>query len=315
MVGTIRLLNCISISLLALSACGGGGSSSSSSSSPPPPLIPAGTFLAAPGTTCTGSACTGPEASYTFTGGGAFGTGSSSAGGAQVTLTTDGTGKTSRVSINVPAGSGNYSHTFDLTNTGVRDTGPFAGFISAQDIVNSDGTFRNQIILDPNLTYSSYGFWTNIPVSSGAGSTGALAFGQLTPTANIPKTGSLTYTGNTIGSMIDGTTTTPLVGTESLTANFGATTPNVTGTFNINTVAPSGATTHWTNLAISVPGASIVNSTYAGTVTGSITSGTGSVSGPINGTFNGPTAQETAGTWSVSDGASIHAVGGYGAKR
>jgi len=29
----------------------------------------------------------------------------------------------------------------------------------------------------------------------------------------------------------------------------------------------------------------------------------------------GPTAQETAGTWSVSDGANIHAIGGYGAKR
>ena len=321
MVGTIRLLACISISLLALSACGGGGGSGSGSSSsttnPPPPLIPAGTFLAAPGATCTGAACNGPEASFAFTGGGTIsGTATSSANGAHVTLTTDAMGKTSTVSITVPAGSGgNYSHTFDLTNTGVRDTGPFTGFISAQDIVNTDGTFRNQIVVDPNLTYSSYGFWTNIPVSGSAGSTGALAFGQLTPAANIPTSGTLTYSGKTIGSMINGTTSTPLIGNESLMANFGSMT--LTGTFNLSTVAQSGSLTPWTTLSIS-PSANIVSGAYAGTVSGTILSGTnfgGALNGPINGNFYGPTANETAGTLSVTDGATIHAVAAFGAKR
>ena len=323
MVGTFRLLACISISLLALSACGGGGggnSGSSSSSSPPPPLIPAGTFLAAPGATCTASACKVPEASFAFMGGGTInGAPTASANGAQVTLSTDATGKTSTVSITVPAGSGpSYSHTFDFTNTGVRDTGPLAGFISAQDGVNTDGSFRNQIILDPNLTYSSYGFWTNIPVSGGAGSTGALAFGQLTPTANIPTNATLTYSGKTIGSMINGTTSMPLVGTETLTAHFGAATPNVTGSFALSTVTPNGATTAWTNLAIPVAGANIVNGAYAGTVSGTILSGTnsgGTLNGPINGNFYGPVANETAGTLSVTDGATIHAVAAFGAKR
>ncbi len=310
MVSTIRAITCVS--LLTLSACGGGGGGGGSSpASPPPPLIPPGTFLAAPGANCTGSACTGPESSVSFTNPGVFGSGTSSATGAQVTIATDATGKASTVTINVPApGGGFYTHPFDLTTTGVAGTGPFAGFISAFDGVNADGSRRNQILLDPNLTYSSYGLWTNIPTSAAAGATGALAFGQLTPASNVPINGTFSYSGKTIGAMVDGTKSTPLIGSETLTANF--TNMNLTGSFSLSTVAASGATTPWTTLNIS-PAANIMSGAYTGTVTGSISSGT--VSGPINGKFYGPTAQETAGTWSVSDGANIHAIGGYGAKR
>jgi hypothetical protein len=327
MVGTFRLLACICISLLALSACGGGSSSSSSTPNPPPPVIPAGSFLAAPGANCSaGTPCTGPESSLSFTTAAFTASDVGSGGGAMVTLATDATtGRATFVTLNVPTPSGpNYVHAFNLA-TAQAGTGAFTGFAAVVDgqTFSSDGSRANNFIFDPTLTYSSYGVWGNITAVDASqnetGASGVVAFGQLTPSnATIPKVAPLTYTGRTLGIVIGDPSLAPangplaLVGTASLTADFNLMTVN--GSFNLKSVNTNGVVNNWSTLTL--PSTSITTATgfpYTGPISGTAPGAT-AVAGTLFGNFYGPVANETAGTWSVSGGP-IHAAGAYGAKR
>jgi hypothetical protein len=155
------------------------------------------------------------------------------------------------------------------------------------------------------LNYAAYGLWASGDTAT-AGRAGTFAFGNLTPTASVPATGSATFNGTTIGvgAATSGSTVYALQGTAQIIANFAtqSVTTNLTnlGTKNI-----------WTNAVGSLPNLSgtstISGNAYAGTI-----AGTG-LTGTINGNFYGPAAQETAGVWQASGGGNAW-IGSYGAK-
>lgn len=115
-----------------------------------------------------------------------------------------------------------------------------------------------------------------------------------------------TYTGKAFGTGFNGATVTPLAGTCSLTANFGAGAYNgtVTGAINFPGVV---------NLsfgAAEIPS----NSNYFGaTVTGINASGV-SVSGPVKGMFFGPNANAVGGSFAAG-GSNTRYIGIFGGNR
>ena len=300
--------------VLAVEACGGGGGGGATanpgvSAGPPAPtptsantsasataLVPPGSFLAGPAV--NDAAGTLPH-------------------GAQVTSSNDpATGNARLLAVNVispSSGATVYAHTFDLANATARTRFPanFIGLFEGQTL--SDGQHEHEIALDPSLTYASYGVWSheNAP---GSGQSGALVFGQTTPSANVPVSGTASYSGSTIGGLVIGSTTYLLSGTAQLTANFAANT--VTGSLSgMKALAVDNTVTPWNTLAINSTISSSNRTVYAGTVTSTSTStlSPDPLSGTVIGNFYGPHANETAGVWAVTDG-TTKAFGSFGAK-
>jgi hypothetical protein len=315
MSGARRLIACLAV--IALSACGGGGGGGGSMQTTPSssvPLIASGTFLTGPGGNFTEQAI-----SFSFNGA-SFGLGAFALNNAQMSLTADSTGRTRFLTLNIPVPNGQYMHTFDLASA-TAGTGPLGGFIHVRDGTTfPDGRSQHALILDPSLNFSTYGLWVNVQsfngTTGGQGATGVIAFGNTTPTAGLPHSGSATYAGRTVGAAANGISQSILAGTVNLNVNFGAMT--VGGTFAINDVT-SGTATPWatlmmpsTNIA-SVPFALGPAGTYIGTLTGSLPTGA-VTSSTVQGHFTGPQANETVGTWSANDNRT-HAVGAFGAKR
>lgn len=126
--------------------------------------------------------------------------------------------------------------------------------------------------------------------------------GRLTPNANIPTSGSGSYTGEVRGYVIDTSNTVRAVaGTTALTANFANGSGTLGGSFN-NLTTSQGT---WVSTAT-------VNASWGSTnaISGTL-SGSGITSGSIHGAFFGPNAQELGGNWAIqkddsSQGAGIH---------
>jgi hypothetical protein len=301
------------LAVIALTGCGGGGGGGSGGMAPPPPpgsassLVAPGTFLAGPGGNFTDSADSETFSGNTVT------SASNSASGAQVGLMTDAsTGKTRFLSLNIPLGDGStYSHTFDLAGA-VAGSGPSAGLIAMQEGALGNGLFQNTLILDPSLTFSTYGIWLNEQQGGAAGATGAIAFGNMTPAAGIPTSGSATYSGKTLGTALNLAqgSASILTGTATFNANF--TTMMITGNLNLNDVTNNvpfaNLTMPATNIAAGSGGA------YNGTLTGMLPDNNPVATSDVHGHFNGPTANETSGTWSAAN-SNWRALGAYGAKR
>ena len=293
----------ISFGLAALAGCGGGGGGSPSATAPSPPQ----------NITFNGAA---DSVNFTFN---APQFSNTTSNGAQVTVSPDGNGNVA-ITLNIPTGGGtSFSRTFDLATAVQTDpAGPIPGFITMNlGVLLPSGAPANILILDDTLNFASFGLWQHFDFIDGTGNSsgamGGIAFGNATPVSGLPNSGSATFTGRTIGGAVDGTTRSLLAGTVSLTANF--TQMTMGGTFTVNSVT-SGTVVPWGNftLAPTVIAAS-AGGPYGGinTLSGTIPGGA-ITSSSLNGQFYGPAAQETAGTWSVSN-STTHAVGAYGAAR
>ena len=162
------------------------------------------------------------------------------------------------------------------------------------------------------LNYTLLGIWTDI-APSGAHFIGVSVDGSGTPQANIPTTGSATYSraGGVAGFYYvpSGTgTISPgsLSGDVSLTANFG--TGAVNGTFTnmmAATPATGGSVTPWNNVTLA---GNISGTTFNGTTTVSAAPANAGIAGfstaatgNFKGAFFGPNADEAAGTWSITE--------------
>jgi len=160
------------------------------------------------------------------------------------------------------------------------------------------------------LTSSAFGLWggayENDPSGNGAGRAYAFAFGNLTPSASVPATGSANFNGTTTGMGGGGGTNSlyALQGNAQMIANFS--TQSVTSKFtnlttqNIYTNA-TGALPDLTGTA------AISGNAYSGPITGT------GLTGSLNGHFYGSAAQETAGVW-LAAGAGNSWMGSFGAK-
>lgn len=292
--GTYRALSALALGL-ALAGCGGGGSGGSVGSTPPPP--PASYVKIAD---MTGDR-TYQTAGLTYTSDAAgFSNGSGNAFGSGVTISYNAAAD----AYTVTAPGGSPSQTF-----GPADFQPQNPATSVR-YVKADGTTTETLTLSPSpqLSYALFGSWVQV---TGPTATVRLAVGgSPTLAADVPKTGSATFTIPGFG------------GSANANGAVYSLAGNTTGTFSANFGAGTVATT--INLGGTQGGGSPVTNLGSFTGTGTITSGgpgfagtlTGaSANGIFNGAFFGPQAAEMAYSFYLN-GANFSAVGqGGGVKQ
>jgi hypothetical protein len=161
------------------------------------------------------------------------------------------------------------------------------------------------------------------------------AGGSPTPINAIPTTGSATYTGDAAGfasiptpagdAHTNGTMNMAFQGAASVGINFGtqAVTTNFTGmkAVSMDSIATQSNLPDLTGTGTLTGGK--YTTTLTGTATG-LTAGPTALTGSANGTLFGPAAQETAGTFSASNGVTscaaapctgVSIIGAFGAKK
>jgi hypothetical protein len=183
---------------------------------------------------------------------------------------------------------------------------------------STDGTGHMEISLTnrrvSTLNFATFGFWAESDASGDV----PQAIGTLTaglPTAAVPATGSLFYTGSYTGAVATATNTALISGgTVNLTFNFA--TKTVTG--SITDVAVSGVeSTTFSGMSDIGLSGTITGNTFTGTATpGATVAGAlvslGSVAGTFTGTINGPAALDVVANLPFS-GAGLIAVTAFGA--
>ena len=155
------------------------------------------------------------------------------------------------------------------------------------------------------LNSAAYGLWASGDTAT-TGRAGTFAFGNLTPTASVPGTGSATFNGSTmgVGGANSGSTIYALQGKTQIIANFLA----QSVTTNLTNLGIQNILTNAVSSLPDLTGTSTMSgNAYAGPI-----AGTG-LTGTINGNFYGSAAQETAGVWQASGGGNSW-IGSYGAK-
>jgi hypothetical protein len=186
--------------------------------------------------------------------------------------------------------------------------------IKSQDLNN---TF---MITDPALagySYMTYGIWNNGDASGdGRGtqetvsSTGFIG-GVTTPNGNVPTSGSVVYTGTSVG-IYSTLNSRPqfVTSTVTLTTNFSNRTIDYVSTNSQGTSAMA-----FLNLTGSLT-YNAGSSSFSGSLFGPPTTGLNSrITGTANGSFYGLSAQEIGGLFSVSSDSQHVFIGSFGGKR
>jgi hypothetical protein len=203
-------------------------------------------------------------------------------------------------------------------STDIRGTNSYRSCVGTctTDANTYDVTLTNGAA--PTLQYATYGIWTK---TTGTTITrfAAFAVGAGSTAAQVPATGSATFTGQASGLvLIDGPTDDlNFSGAATLTADFGAKTVSG-GIANITTRTLTTAPRTGTMNNISFTGGTINGAAFSGTAsavaaTNPTVNLTGTT-GTFSGTFYGPQATEAAGSFVLSrNGLSL--VGSFGAAR
>jgi hypothetical protein len=207
----IRKRTILSLALLATTAaCGGGGGGGAA---PAPAASAGGTSSANTPSTNFSS----PSAVMA-----ADGTTTMSADQTSQTWTQTGDGSEAdptTLHVHVNAGGVAYDGTYDLTH--VSDpTNPFFANNNFQQANGADGS---SVVFDVTLSHSAYGLWTGP-----AGQQAVFAYGEDTPSDQIPKTGTATYTGGAIGTGQTAGAGFNFIGGQTTTISFGPGTATTT---------------------------------------------------------------------------------------
>jgi hypothetical protein len=322
-----------SLCLLALTACsGGGGGGSVNSGLNNPPANNSGNNG---GTSNTGGNSTGnttPPPTVSIT---APDSADVSIGASGFNFTTNLPPSGTVFSLRGPAVKVTDT-TVSAANKGLDGTATFRGLAGANiplfDIsipalgltasnVRADGTTTKLadgsevFLILGRLNYTVEGAWGYRPGTGSSFYAGATVAGSGTPIANLPATGSATYSGTGASGGTDGSYFIPsgtgtialggLSGDVAISVNFA--TGGVTGTLSNMKASANGITTPWNNVSLS-GNINRNNASFAGTATtGDAPAGagpagfSGSATGGFSGAFFGPNAQETGGTWTLTD--------------
>lgn len=287
---------------MLLAACGGGSSGGGPSTSAPPPPQ-------------TNSTLTNLTVSQTFS------TASATIKGHLTSLTGIPSGVNSQQSDLGSAVTVSYDAQRDRYSISVREAGVTGNetFGAAEhdldesnadvDVYSRETGDESQLFLlfkpgNPakGLTYVAYGAWQKLNSASGVDfATTYFIFGVRTETADMPTTGTASYSAIVEGVWTDSLAFHTLAGTADLTADFGGGT--VDGRFDLIGHGVSGNVRPFDILTGS---ASISGNTFSGTLAGE----TRSFSGDWGGGFFGPGAQEIGGTFNVTNG-NEHATGAF----
>jgi len=233
--------------------------------------------------------------------------------GATITLTTDMSGLTT-IAFNIPTVGATFTHAY--TSSVWDYGGPISGnMLSAAQLVtilrdvfgfpDTTGAAITQSIGAQSLNSAAYGLWASGD-SATTGRAGTVAFGNLTPAASVPATGSATFNGVTAGTggATSGNAIYALEGKVQIIANFAT----HSATTNLTSLSTQNISTNAVSSLPDLTGASTISgNAYAGPIAGA------GLNGTINGNFYGSAAQETAGVWQVSGGGNSW-IGSYGAK-
>ncbi len=291
-----RLNVLLPLCLAPLAACGGGGDDVAGIPRPPagtvsealPGLTGSQSFETASTTltgTFSGPAETPSNVSTSQSGG--FGNG--------VTLSYDANARSYTVNVN----QGGISDSITYRASDIDDD-PARGFIEYErDAANGDDTeltLRRPGAGGSNLSYVNYGLWereVDQPGDADIERWAMFVYGVRTTAAQLPTTGTASYSGTLDGLWTTATASYRLSGTSALTANFGA--GSVSGTLTASgrdreTGAVVTMDTLTGNGAISR-----ADATFAGGL-----AGTNGFSGTWNGGFFGSSAQEVGGTFRVT---------------
>jgi hypothetical protein len=285
-----------------LSGCGGAGGGGTASTAPAPAAAPAVT-------TTSGGPVNLQAANSTviYQAAAVYGSDNAVPGSSTITLTTDASGNLKAVDFNLlglrgrdasPSLSLTSPLTVDLRNLVLVFRETFGTY-------STTGYTISQVAGAQTLSSSAYGLWASGNPAT-LGTNGALAFGNLTPAASVPATGSATFNGTAtgLGTASSGDTVYALQGNAQIVANFSSqsvtTSLKSLNTINISTSA-TGSVPDLTGTS------AISGNAYSGAIGG------GGLAGTIAGNFYGAPAQETAGVWHASGGG-IFWGGSYGAK-
>ena len=296
---------------LPMAACSGGGggvAAAPAPAAPAPVVTPSGspvnlqaasTRVAYPAAAVT--------AVVTSTGTGSV-INSASGQGATLTLGTDASGKLNAIVFSLPGLSLQYPAPLTSLSSPPSVDSIASDLNDNLGPPGSIGVVLTQAAAGQILSASSYGLWLHTDSTNNA-QVGSFAFGNLTPAASVPATGSATFNGFAIGtaSTLNGGSLYAVQGNAQIIANF--VTQNVTTNLTNLTVqnepyAPAATIASLPNLSGT---SAMTGNSYAGPIAG------GALSGTINGNFYGPAAQETAGVWQASGGGNQW-VGSFGAK-
>ena len=243
-------------------------------------------------------------------------------GGAAATVAADSPTDLAGATLTAQATGPTTAYELKIPNLGV-DVVLAPNDVSEHRLPNGTYAYLSTVLTASGANYLDYavlGAWNlNEATDTNAANTGFFVAGYQTPPANVPTSGSATYsgTGNVYGEVFapnasGGSTAAVLKGDGSLTANF--TTGGISGALS-NLTYGSGVA--WNTVTIS----GAINagaSTFNGATSTSFAPGTtlslaATATGVVRGGFYGPTAQQVAAVWTLSDG-TRSAVGVFGAK-
>lgn len=269
-----------------LVSCAGGGSSSAGSAS----TTPFTTFSAiAPNTTVQSN---GGSAQFTYSPAAVTSNGQSISG---TTLTTKYDASTNPTSISIQSAQGASVS----LNTAIGDTITTAGGI----ILGTSKDANTNLLLSTGFEYQSFGVWA---AGAGSGTAGAFTVGNLTSVANIPTSGTASFTGKSLGVYGSSTGVYSTISDMVATANFSSRSIMFTTSNTINN-----------DTKAAVSGLNLIGSfayNAGSTVfSGGVVSSNG-MSGIASGQFYGPAANEIGGTVSLSGNNGVF-TGAFGGKR
>lgn len=271
---------------LILAACAGGGSSGGGGSASTTPF--SSWAAVAPNSTVQLS---GGSTQYTYTSTSATLNGQSITG-ASVTVAENASNIPTSVTIQSAQGASvsvNTANGDTITTSG--------GVLSGQ---SKDGKTQ---ILGISYDYQSFGIWNN---GSGSGTVGAVTSGNATAAANIPTTGSATFSGKSLG--VYGSNGAGYFTAADMTANVN---------FANRSIAFATTNTTNTDTGAKVAGLNMGGSFAYNAGSGQFSGGVGTVngmSGTGSGQFYGPAATEIGGTVALSGNGGIF-TGAFGGKR
>ena len=271
---------------LLLAACGSGGSGSGSSAS----TTPFTTFSAiAPNTTIQSS---GGSTQFTYSPSGVTSNGQSISG---ATLTTKYDASTNPTAISIQSAQGASVS----LNTAIGDTITTTGGI----VLGTSKDANTNLLVSTGFEYQSFGVWA---AGAGSGTAGAFTVGSPTAVANIPTSGSASFTGKSFGVYGSSAGVYSTVSDMTATANFTNRSIMFTTSNTINNDTKAAAS------GLNLIGSFAYNSGSAIFAGGVVSAG--GMSGVGTGQFYGPAANEIGGTVSLSGSGGVF-TGAFGGKR
>lgn len=226
-----------------------------------------------------------------------------SAGSGSVTLTVDGSGNVTALTIN----GAQSAVSFSAAN---GSTFASTGGITAAASGNRESFAVGAAVGTLGYNYQTFGAWVT-GLGTGSGNAGAISAGAVTPVSSVPTTGTATYNGTAGGIYVDTSGATYLAaGSSTLNANFAN---------HSVSYSTSGTTAVAAATGTALPDPSVLN--MQGTLTlaaganafsGAVSTST--LSGTASGQFYGPNANEVGGTFALKGSGVSSYLGAFGAK-